>query len=156
MPALKDFRIVDDFYLWEAYQGINNSRTLSQFRIVDNYYLYLAILALVGSITLNTSEQGIISLGTNQATATLLTVNYNRVDTVAPGTGVKPNVTATVGFKQTTQNNDSADDLKYYPFLGNNIIEIGETPLAANIPYVIAAGTQLTVFCYAAGELTII
>jgi len=46
MPVIKDFRIVDDFYLWEAIQGINNGRTIIQFRIVDNYYLYLEYLAL--------------------------------------------------------------------------------------------------------------
>lgn len=45
MPVLSDFRIVDDFYLWEAFQGINNSRVATDFRIIDNYYLYLVILA---------------------------------------------------------------------------------------------------------------
>lgn len=45
MPVIQDFRIADDFYLWEAYQGINNGRTIIQFRIVDNFYLYQVIIA---------------------------------------------------------------------------------------------------------------
>jgi len=50
MPVIQDFRIVDDFYLWESLQGINNARTIEQFRIVDNYYLYLQNLVVVASI----------------------------------------------------------------------------------------------------------
>lgn len=47
--TIQNARIIDNFYLWEAYQGINNSRVYSDFRISDNYWLYLVILAAATS-----------------------------------------------------------------------------------------------------------
>ena len=52
MPVIQDFRIQDNFFLWEAYQGINNGHTIEQFRIVDNYYLYIEILTFSPSAEL--------------------------------------------------------------------------------------------------------
>lgn len=43
--AITNPRIKDNRWLWEAYQGINNSRAYDDFVISDNYWLYLVILA---------------------------------------------------------------------------------------------------------------
>ena len=97
-----------------------------------------------------TSKSGLIATGTNQSTALVLTKTRNRIDTAASGTGVKPNVTATEGFTQIIQNK-GANDITYYPFLGNNFLGA-----AANAGVVIVAGNELAVYCYDDGELTII
>ena len=105
---------------------------------------------LANNGTLVGSAAGLTATGTNQATALVITSAKNRIDTVAAGTGVKPNQTAAVGFSQTVQN-EGANDLAYFPFLGDNIL--GQ---AVNTSVTISAGNQLTVFCYTAGELTLI
>lgn len=46
--SIQNARIIDNFYLWEAFSGINNSRSYSDFKNTDNYWLYLQILATVG------------------------------------------------------------------------------------------------------------
>lgn len=105
--------------------------------------------------TFTIGDSGISAAGTTQATATTLSKLYNRIDTVAAGTGVKPDVTASIGFKQTVQNN-GANDLVFYPFLGNNFYTIGSGASAVNAGVTIAVGNQVTVYCYDAGILTFI
>ena len=46
--SIQNARIIDNFYIWEAIQGINNSRSYEDFKISDNYWLYLAYLAASG------------------------------------------------------------------------------------------------------------
>ena len=65
MPAKSAFRIDDDFYLWEAFQAINNARTIDQFRIVDNFYLYQVILAAAAASTAGMHFRGLIDASTN-------------------------------------------------------------------------------------------
>lgn len=112
-------------------------------------------LFIANGVQKNDVLPGISAAGTNQSTATILTKTFNRVDTVASGTGVKNDVSATVNFRRTIQNN-GANDLLYYPFLGNNFLFIGSAPLAANVPITISPGNQASVLCYTNGECTII
>ncbi len=102
-----------------------------------------------------TSAQGIVAAGTNQATATALTKNLNRVDTVGVGEGVKDAVTALAGYSRTVQNN-GANDLLWYPFGANQFYEVGSGAMAAGSPITIAPGNQASYFCYASGQLTLI
>lgn len=104
---------------------------------------------LNSSGSLSGSESGIIAAGATQVTATLLTKFINRVDTVPVGSGVRAQ-DATVGYRQTVQNN-GAEDLLFYPALGNNFL--GQ---AVNDPITIASGNQATVYSYNSGELTLI
>ncbi len=102
-----------------------------------------------------TGESGIIPAGANQATATVLTSSKNRVDTVTAGTGVKDDIAPTVGFTRLIQNN-GANDLNYYPFLGARFYAVGTGLMAINSPVVIAPGNQVEVYCYDDGVLTFI
>ena len=97
-----------------------------------------------------TSLPGISAGGAAQGNATIITKKRNRIDTVPAGTGVVNDIAETIGFMRTVQNN-GANDLLWYPFLGSNFL--GQ---AANIPILIAAGNQATVFCYNNRELTLI
>lgn len=98
---------------------------------------------------------GIAAAGANQATATALTNNMNRIDTVALGTGVKNAVTEPAGFTRTVQNN-GANDLLWYPFGANSFYEIGGVGLiGASTPIIIAPGNQASVMAYTAGVLTL-
>lgn len=142
MPVIQDFRIVDDFYLWEAYQGINNGRTIEQFRIVDNFYLYQVILGFV-IIDGVTSEMGITATGATQATARLLTEDINRIDTVGANTGVR--LQPYVENLRRTILNNGISDLNVYPALGQNFLGS-----AVNVPVVLASGSSLEAFCFEA------
>jgi len=104
-----------------------------------------------------TSEAGIVAFaGGGQLNATVLTKDINRIDTAgAAGASVKPNVTATAPFRMTVQN-DGANAIDFFPFLGNNFRRLGEAPLAANAALSIEPGNEVTVVCYTAGELTLI
>lgn len=123
---------------------------------ISNQELILTLLRLhltgSGSGLTITSQAGITAFaGGGQVGATPLTKNYNRVDTVgAVNASVIPSVTATVGFFQMVQNN-GANDMVYYPFLGNNFVGF-----ATNIGITIAPGNSVVVFCYTTGELTLI
>lgn len=112
---------------------------------------------LSASGILSGSAVALTATGTNQATALALTKAINRLDTVAASTGAKAGVTATPGFKQTIQNN-GANDVVYYPFLGNNIYVVGTGALAANAGVTIAPGNQITAYCYEGdtGQITLI
>lgn len=49
MPVLADFKErIDNFAIWEAFQGINGGYTIGQFRNSDNFYIWQQILATVG------------------------------------------------------------------------------------------------------------
>lgn len=100
----------------------------------------------------DTAEAGITAYTAGgQSGATQLSTVRCRVDIVAAANAsVKPLISAFVGFRQYIYNN-GANDLDYYPFLGNNIL--GQ---AVNTPFTIAAGNQLAVYCFTKGELTII
>lgn len=102
-----------------------------------------------------TYAKAIVAAGTNQATATTLSVTVNRIDTVASGTGVKNVASEAAGFRRTVQNN-GANDLVYYPFLGSNFYIIGSGALGANSGVTIAPGNQVSVIAYSTGELTLI
>lgn len=131
----------------KSYFETGDFPTQSQFEdLIDTLSYYGSLTGL---------SDGLAAAGATQATATAVSVATGRIDTVAAGTGVKPSVTATKGFRQTIQNN-GANDLNYYPFLGNNFYTIGSGASAANAPVVIAPGNQVSVICYTAGTLTII
>lgn len=101
------------------------------------------------------SLSGISAAGTNQSTATALTKNKNRIDTVSSGTGVKDSVTAVSGYTRTVQNN-GVNDLLWYPFGTNQFFILGSGLQGAGTPMSIAPGNEITVFCYDAGQLTLI
>ncbi len=98
---------------------------------------------------------GITAAGTIQGDATTISKDFNRVDTVASGTGVVNAATETAGFARTVQNN-GANDLNWYPYFGSAFYIIGSGAMSANAPIVIASGNQASVRAYANGVLTII
>ena len=100
-------------------------------------------------------EKAIVAAGVDETDATPVTKAYNRVDTVAAGTGVVNDILEEAGEKRTVQNN-GANDLNWYPFLGSNFYINGTGAMAANDPIVIAPGNQASYIVYANGELTII
>lgn len=106
-------------------------------------------------LVVETYISGIAAAGTTQGTATTISYTLNRVDTVASGTGVKNLATEAAGFKRTVQNN-GANDLKWYPFLGSLFYVNGTGAMAANAPITIAPGNQASVIAYTAGVLTLI
>jgi len=150
MPVIQNFRITDDFYLWEAWQGINNSRTITQFRIVDNYYLYLVILAHTTGGAYTTQSGIIASAVQTQVAATILIKEFNRVDTAVVNGDTVKFLPATVGKKQTFQNN-SGFDLDCYPAIGENFLG-----LVDNTAITVADENQITYICYDISELTLV
>lgn len=150
MPVIQNFRIVDDFYLWEAYQGINNGRQIQQFRIVDNYYLYLVILAASTGGGYTTQSGIIASPVQTQAAATVLTKEFNRADFAAADGDTVKFSPATVGKKQTFQNN-TGFDVDCYPAIGENFLGLADNTLIT-----IADENELTYICYDISELTLV
>ena len=132
----------DDF--WIYIQSLDGSQ---DYRIAKNIFV-----SLIQIIAAPTSEKGIVAFATGgQGGAVELTKQYNRVDEVAANAdSVKPSIPATVGYRQTVQNN-GANDLDYFPAVGDNFL--GQ---AVNLPITIAAGNQIGVFCYEDGVLTLI
>lgn len=94
-----------------------------------------------------TSEKGITATGATQATARPLTEDFNRVDTVAAGTGVRLDA-ATINKKRVIANN-GANNLNVYPILGDNFL--GD---ADDVPVVLPPGSSMEVFCFD-GEATV-
>lgn len=131
---------------------------ISKLNRVDNVELIEILRRLLRSslstiyYQADTSAAGITAYATGgQSGATQLSAVRNRVDTVASANAsVKPVISASIGFRQYVYNN-GANDLDYYPYLGNNIL--GQ---AANTPVTIAPGNVLAVYCFVKGELTII
>ena len=112
-------------------------------------------LFVASGLVSETYLSGISAAGTNQATATTISKTFNRIDTVAAGTGVKNVATEPAGFRRTVQNN-GANDLVWYPFLGSNFYVNGTGASAANAGITISPGNQASVIAYTAGELTLI
>ena len=111
---------------------------------------------LFTQIGLPTSYQkGVIAAGTDKTNATPINKAYNRIDTVAAGTGVVNDILEVAGEKRTVQNN-GVNDLNYYPFLGSNFYVNGTGAMAADAPMVISPGNQVSYIAYEDGELTII
>lgn len=130
-----------------AYVIVDDGTTTSRMTI-DNFLS-------ATSTTPATYASGIAAAGTNQATATLLTVTKNRVDTVGANTGVVENATTLAGYTRTVQNN-GANDLNWYPFGTNQFYIIGSGLQGAGTPIVIAPGNQATYLAYTNGVLTLI
>lgn len=101
----------------------------------DGYQYLLSLLAAAANTQATaTVATALKSTGTNQATALLLTSQWNEVDTVAAGTGVllpayQP------GQSVTVFNADPSNSLNVYPAPGMEIDALG-----ANQPYTIVAG----------------
>lgn len=142
-PALTDYAINERV----GGAGVQPKRTTWQ-KIFD---LFVAS----GISAAETYAKAISAAGTNQATATTLSANVNRIDTVASGTGVKNVAQEAAGFRRTVQNN-GANDLVYYPFLGSNFYINGSGAMAANAGITIVPGNQVSVIAYSTGELTLI
>ena len=103
--------------------------------------------------TFNSVTSGISAAGTNQATATILTKTFNRIDTVGSGTGVKEDATNPV--TRTVQNN-GANDLKWYPYSTDQFyLTDGSGLQGAGIPITIASGNSAKYIRYTNGQLTI-
>ncbi len=95
-----------------------------------------------------TTEEGIVAhAGGGQSLATGLSAAYNFIDTVATLNDSVKILVATVGLFQYIQNN-GANSVNVYPFLGDNFIGAG-----VNAPIAISAGGQLTIVCATAGTL---
>jgi hypothetical protein len=99
-----------------------------------------------------TAESGIVAAGTVQGDATPVTETYNRVDTVAAGTGVVED--ATDPITRTVQS-IGANDLNWYPNGTDQFYVPGAGLLGAGIPFVIAPGNTAKYIRYSAGILTI-
>ena len=128
----------DDF--WVYFQSIDGTE---DFRVRKS--------ALVGFVLgVPTTEKGITAnAGGGQIDARQLTAEFNRIDTVgSDDDSTTPAVKATVGFRQTVQNN-GVNDMEYFPQVGDNFL--GQ---AADLPVTIAPGNQFSVICYESGVLT--
>lgn len=97
-----------------------------------------------------TGTSGITAFaGGGQASATVLTTNFNRVDTVA-STNDSVKFAAAVAQDYRVVQNYGANDLFIYPAVGETFY--GE---AVNDPITLAPGNQLVIYCYNAGVWTI-
>lgn len=102
----------------------------------DGYqYLLSTIDQLSSEMPTATITTGLVSTGTNQATALLLSTQWNEVDTVASGTGVLL-ASFQPGQAQTVFNGGS-NPLLVYPPPGLQI-----NALVANAPFTINAGSS--------------
>lgn len=104
----------------------------------DGYQFLLDLIsnALQMQVTASVAT-GLVATGTNQATALLLTNNWNEVDTVATGSGVLL-ASLNMGQQQLVSNN-SGSALAVYPPPGMQI-----DSLAVNQAYSLAAGTRVS------------
>lgn len=103
--------------------------------------------------TFHSVALGISAAGTNQATATVLTKTFNRIDTVGSGTGVKEDTTNPV--TRTVQNN-GANDLLWYPNGTDQFyLTDGSGLQGAGVPYSISSGNSAKYIRYTNGQLTI-
>lgn len=109
--------------------------------------------AQINGLTPNTSEANITASGTTQANATSITKTYTRFDTVASSKTARIDVSPTVNARVTIQN-WGANDLSVYASTAGvgAIFNVGGTTQVNTSPYTLAAGNELVVFCYVAGE----
>lgn len=135
-----EFLASDFFFYIQSLDGCLDIRILKSV-IID---------AIATASALPTVESGIIANpGGTQAAARVLTARFNRVDTVdSNADSVKPDVTSVKGFRQVVQNK-GANELEYFPFLGDNFLG-----RAVNVPLTIPPFTQIAVICYDNKELT--
>ena len=124
--------------------GANRSLVMASGATIDLSLLSPTVVALIttGALTVGTTLRRSIAVpaaaGTNQATATNLTTDFNAV-TAADGTkGVELPV-AVAGMSITVINTDTAQDLKVYPATGAAI-----NAIAANSALVLPAGHAAT------------
>lgn len=139
-PALTDYVISERI----GGPGIQPRKTLLQ-KVYD-----LFVSSGIGEFTV---ADGIAAAGTVQGDATPITKTRNRVDTVAPGTGVVEDATAP---KTRTVQANGANNLKWYPNGTDQFYVTGGTGLlGAGIPVTVGPGNSLSYVRYSAGVLTI-
>lgn len=99
----------------------------------------------------NTSEAGIVAhAGGGQLNAYQLKKKFNRVDTVATtGDSVKA-FRALLNKVMLVQNN-GAQDMELFPFLGDKFL--GQV---VDSSFYLVSGQQVNIYCFVAGEWTII
>ena len=153
MPKAKDLTVnstpaLTDYTINETIGGSGVQPNIALWQKIFDLFVASGIMS-------GTYASGISAAGTDQATATSLTVTKNRIDTVASGTGVKNSATEVAGFSRTVQNN-GANDLLWYPFGTNQFYIIGSGLQGASTPITISPGNQSSVIAYTAGVLTII
>lgn len=85
-----------------------------------------------------------------QGSATILTKNKNRVDTVPTTNSSCILLQAVAGLSQFVHNNATLNDMYLYPFLGDAFL--GQ---AIDAPIVIVAGQKADCFCYNDGTWTL-
>lgn len=97
-----------------------------------------------------TANDGIVAYPTGgQANATILTANYNIVDTVITSLdSVKMNEATSGKFKQVT--NNGVSDMNLYPKIGERF-QNGATLIAVNVPIQIDSGNGISFVCYTDG-----
>lgn len=137
-PALTDYTINDS-------ASVTTKRSTWQ-KIFD--------LFVSSGIVSGTYLSGISAAGTNQATATTISKTFNRIDTVAAGTGVKNSAASVAGETRTVQNN-GANDLLWYPFGTEQFYITGSGLQGASVPITIASGNSAKYIVYNVGQLTI-
>lgn len=136
-PALTDYTINDS-------ASVSTKRSTWQ-KIYDLFFS-----------TFNSVASGISASGTNQATATVLTKTFNRIDAVPAGSGVKEDSTNPV--TRNNQNNcGTGEDLKWYPNGTDQfyITGAGGGLQGAGVPIIIADGNSAKYIRYTNGILTI-
>src|SRR3972149_5459588 len=110
---------------------------------------------VTSGIMSGTYASGISAAGVSQATATAISATFNRVDSVAAGTGVKNSAASVAGETRMVQNN-GANDLLWYPFGADQFyLTDGSGLQGASVPITIASGNSAKFICYNAGQLTI-
>lgn len=117
--------------------------------------LWSSILTMLqnAGVSVETYESGISAAGTNQATATVLTKNFTRVDTVGSGTGV---IEPTALLKRGRVANNGLNDLKFYPQGSNKFYDMSAHDfLSPAAPFTIAPGNSIDWVRYESGVLTI-
>lgn len=139
-PALTDYTINDS-------ANITTKRSTWQ-KILN--------LFIASGITLSSVKDNITSAGTNLATATGLTKQYNRVDNVAPGTGVGEIITPAIGGFRMVQNN-GLNNLLWYPTgTGTFYLTDGTGALGLGVPISIAPGNSAAYISYTNDVLTLL
>ncbi len=97
-----------------------------------------------------TSEEGIVAFaGGGQASATQLTAQVNRVDTVVTA-GDSVRLPTAIKNMEVLVQNFGADTMDVFPSIGDNFLN-----QAINIAYPVGPGNELSLFCYANGTWTI-
>jgi hypothetical protein len=94
----------------------------------------------------------VVPTGNNQLTAYELTVYNNVIDSCDGIKGVIL-LSSIKKYRTIIRNNDPANGLLVYPFLGTNLMGTDLVPLAINAPLTIAAYGVFEFICYQDGEV---